>query len=63
MPQDADSKVEKAATGDASPRSPEKPSELGASWPDSANVPHWTDQYFRRTGRIVSAFGDVQAHA
>ncbi|MEJ2563456.1 MAG: GyrI-like domain-containing protein [Anaerolineales bacterium] len=61
MPQDADSKVERAATGDAQPRAPETSSELGVSWPGSAQVPHWTDQYFRRTARIVGAFGEVQA--
>ena len=60
MPQDADSKVERAATGDAQPRAPETSSELGASWPGSAQVPHWTDQYFRRTARIVGAFGEAQ---
>ncbi len=36
-------------------------STLGQSWPGDAEVGDWTDQYFRRTRKIVEKFGDVTA--
>ena len=61
MPNEGDSQVRRGLESPCAPEKPESVEGLGVSWPDSGNVSGWTDQYFRRTRKIVEAFGEVQA--